>query len=65
MRATISLDEELLLEAQRLTRIRDRTTPIHEGLKTLIQRESARRLARLGRSEPQLRPIPRRRPAAA
>jgi hypothetical protein len=28
----------------------------------LIEREAARRLARLGGTEPQLRPIPRRRP---
>ncbi|MGH8578446.1 MAG: type II toxin-antitoxin system VapB family antitoxin, partial [Gammaproteobacteria bacterium] len=30
-----------------------------------IERESARRLARLGGSEPQLRPVPRRRPEHA
>jgi hypothetical protein len=39
----------------------ERTAVIREGLKALIERESARRLARLGGSEPQVKPIPRRR----
>jgi hypothetical protein len=42
-----------------------RTALIHEGLRALIERESARRLARLGGSEARLRPIPRRRPESA
>jgi Arc/MetJ family transcription regulator len=62
MRTTINLDEELVAVAQRVTGVQERTTLIHEGLKALIARESARRLARLGGSEPDLRPIPRRRP---
>jgi Arc/MetJ family transcription regulator len=62
MRTTINLDDELLEEAQRITGMKGRTALIHEGLRALIQRESARRLARLGGSEAQLRPIPRRRP---
>jgi len=61
MRTTINLDEELLAEAQRITGLKERTALIREGLKALIERESARRLARLGRSERSLRPIPRRR----
>jgi Arc/MetJ family transcription regulator len=63
MRTTINLDEELIAAAQRITGVKERTTLIHEGLKALIARESARRLARLGGSEPGLRPVPRRRPA--
>ena len=63
MRTTINLDEELIAVAQRITGVKERTTLIHEGLRALIARESARRLARLGGSEPDLRPIPRRRPA--
>lgn len=59
--ATINLDETLLAEAQRLTGLRERTALIREGLKALIERESARRLARLGGSEGALRPVPRRR----
>lgn len=64
MRTTLNLDERLLSEAQRLTGIDGRTTLVREGLRALIERESARRLARLGGSEPQLLPIPRRRTAA-
>jgi len=62
MRTTINLDDQLLGEAQRITGMKERTALIHEGLRALIERESARRLARLGGSEPGLRPVPRRRP---
>ncbi len=65
MRTTLNLDEALLEEAQRLTGMRERTALIHEGLRALIERESARRLARLGGSEPELQQVPRRRPNAA
>ena len=61
MRTTFNLDDDLLGEAQRLTGMTERTALIHEGLRALIQRESARRLAKLGASEPSLRPAPRRR----
>ena len=61
MRTTINLDETLLDEAQRITGLTERTALIREGLKALIERESARRLARLGGSEPQVKPVPRRR----
>jgi len=62
MRTTINLDDELLEEAQRITGTKERTALIHEGLRALIERESARRLARLGGSEAQLRAVSRRRP---
>lgn len=65
MRTTINLDEALLAEAQRITGLRERTALIREGLKALIERESARRLARLRGSERSLQPIPRRRPDPA
>jgi len=65
MRTTINLDDQLVTEAQRITGMKERTALIHEGLRALIGRESARRLARLGGSEPRLQPIPRRRSAAA
>ncbi len=54
MRTTINLDEELIAKAQRVTGTKGRTALIHEGLCALIARESARRLARLGGSEPRL-----------
>lgn len=61
MRTTINLDEALLEEAQRITGLTERSALIREGLKALIERESARRLARLGGSEPQIKPVSRRR----
>lgn len=54
MRTTINLDEQLLAEAQRITGMKERASLVHAGLRALIERESARRLARLGGSEPQL-----------
>jgi Arc/MetJ family transcription regulator len=64
VRTTINIDDALLDEAQRLTGMKERTAVVREGLRALIQRESARRLARLGGSEPELTRTPRRRPAA-
>lgn len=61
MRTTINLDTELVDTARKISGLTERTALIHEGLRALIQRESARRLARLGGSEPGLRPPPRRR----
>ena len=65
MRTTINLDDRLLTDAQRITGLTERTALIHEGLKALIERESARRLARLGGSEPRLRAVRRRRSSSA
>ncbi|MGB3680871.1 MAG: type II toxin-antitoxin system VapB family antitoxin [Rubrobacteraceae bacterium] len=65
MRTTINLDDRLLEEAKRITNLEGRTALVHEGLRALIERESARRLARLGGSEPGLHPVPRRPPEPA
>ncbi len=62
MRTTVNIDDELLAEAQRLTGITERAVLIRAALESLVQRECARRLARMGGSEPQLEDIPRRRP---
>lgn len=61
MRTTINIDDELLDKAIRLTGPMDRTAIVSEGLKALIERESARRLARLGGTQPALKAAPRRR----
>lgn len=61
MRTTLTLDDELLAQAQQISGLTERTQLIREALRALVQRESARRLARLGGAEPQLQPIPRRR----
>lgn len=62
MRTTLALDDDLVAEAQRLTGTQEKTALVRLALTALIERESARRLARLGGSEPSLRQIPRRRP---
>ena len=61
MRTTLALDDDLLVEAQRLTGATEKTALVREALRALIERESSRRLARLGGSEPALAEIPRRR----
>ncbi|MGQ0743863.1 MAG: type II toxin-antitoxin system VapB family antitoxin [Acidimicrobiales bacterium] len=61
MRTTLSLDDDLLAEAQRLTGTREKSALVREALHALIQRESARRLAQLGGTEPALSDVPRRR----
>jgi len=60
MRTTLALDDDLLAKAQALTGVSEKTALIREALRALIQRESAKRLALLGGSEPQLEDIPRR-----
>ena len=60
MRTTLNIDDELLAEAQRLTGLKEKVALVREGLRALVERESARRLAKLGGSEPQLKPVPRR-----
>lgn len=65
MRTTIALDDALLAEAQRLTGTTDKAPLVREALVALIERESARRLARLGGTEPDLAAPPRRRPATS
>ena len=60
MRTTLNIDDQLLGEAQRITGVTEKTALVREGLKALIERESARRLAKLGGSEPKLRYVPRR-----
>lgn len=61
MRTTVNLDDALLAKASKLTGPMDRTAILSEGLKALIERESARRLARLGGTQPGLKAAPRRR----
>jgi Arc/MetJ family transcription regulator len=61
MRTTLTIDDHLLAEAQRLTGVEEKSALVREGLRALIERESAQRLARLGGSEPHLEPTPRRR----
>ena len=59
MRTTVNLDESLLAKAIKLTGPLDRSALLHESLKALIERESAKRLAKLGGSQPKLKVAPR------
>jgi Arc/MetJ family transcription regulator len=59
--ATLALDDELLAKAQALTGLKEEPALVREALKALIERESARRLASLASSEPELESPPRRR----
>lgn len=61
MRTTVNIDDELLADAEEYTKIKERSTLVNAGLKALVEREAARRLARLGGTEPQFRAPPRRR----
>lgn len=64
MRTTIVLDDDQLARAQEFTGIKEKSQLVREALKALIERESARRLALLGGSEPDLKMLPRRRVGA-
>lgn len=61
MRTTVNIDDELLAKASKLVGPMERTAILSEGLKALIERESARRLARLGGTQPSIKAPPRRR----
>ena len=61
MRTTLVLDDDLLATARAYTGLEEKTALVREALKALIEREAARRLARLGGSEPDLEAPPRRR----
>jgi len=61
LRITLNIDDDLYAQAVELTGVKAKTTLLHESLKALVERESARRLAALGGTEPNLESIPGRR----
>jgi Arc/MetJ family transcription regulator len=61
MRTTVTLDDEMLAIAKELTNIDEKSALVREALKALIERESARRLARMGGSAPDAKAPSRRR----
>ncbi len=61
MRTTIALDDDLLTKAQAFTGLKEKSLLVHEALRALIERESAKRLSLLGGSEPKLVAPSRRR----
>jgi Arc/MetJ family transcription regulator len=62
VRTTLALDDDLVRIAQEFTGVAEKTALIREALKALIERESARRLASLGGTMPELKNVPRRWP---
>jgi Arc/MetJ family transcription regulator len=65
MRTTVALDDELVAKAQAFTGLKEKSSLLREALKALIERESARRLARLGGTQPELQLPPRSRTSPA
>jgi Arc/MetJ family transcription regulator len=63
MRTTLAIDDDLLGKAQAYTGLKEKSALVREALTALIEREAARRLARLAGSEPSLT-APRRRRTA-
>lgn len=61
VRTTVTLDDVLVARAEDLCGVKERGALLREALKALIERETARRLARLGGSEPEIMEVPRRR----
>ena len=63
MRTTLNIDDDLYAQAVELTGMQEKTALMREGLKALIERESAKRLAMLGGSDPLAALSPRRQSA--
>lgn len=63
MRTTLNIDDSLITSASELIGIKEKTTLVKLGLEALIERESSKRLAKLGGTEKGLKSIPRRRPS--
>ncbi len=62
MRTTLNIDDHLLTTASKLTGITEKTALVRAGLQALVSQENRKRLADLGKTQPHLRPVPRRRP---
>ena len=62
MRTTLNIDDDLLEQAAALTGLTEKTALVRESLRALIERETARRLAKLGGSDATAKAPLRRRP---
>jgi Arc/MetJ family transcription regulator len=61
MRTTIAIDDELFAKAREFAGIAEKAAVVREALKAYVERESARRLARMGGRMPKAKAPPRRR----
>ena len=62
MRTTIAIDDELFAKAQEFSGLTEKSAVVREALKAFVEREAARRLARLGGTQPNAKAPRRRRP---
>ena len=62
MRATTAIDDELFAKAQRFAGVTEKSAVVRQALKAFVEREAARRLARMGGIAPNAKAPPRRRP---
>lgn len=60
MRTPVTLDDALLELARTYTGIQETSALLQQALTKLVQKEAAKRLAKLGGSSPKLKPVPRR-----
>ena len=65
MRTTVTIDDELMEQAEELTGIVERSALLRTSLETLIRVEAGKRLALLGGSGPDAAAAPRNRAADA
>jgi Arc/MetJ family transcription regulator len=63
LRTTLNLDDALMEEAAAYAGVKEKTALLHEGLRALIQREAAARLAALGGKDTKAMAAPRRKSA--
>jgi Arc/MetJ family transcription regulator len=61
MRTTVAIDDELFAKAQEFAGVTEKSAVIREALKAFVEREAARRLARMGGTQPSAKAPPRRR----
>jgi Arc/MetJ family transcription regulator len=61
MRTTIAIDDDLFAKAQEFAGVTEKSAVIREALKAFVEREAARRLARMGGTMPGAKAPPRRR----
>jgi len=61
MRTTIAIDDELFAKAQKFAGVTEKSAVVREALKAFVEREAARRLARMGGTQSNAKAPPRRR----
>lgn len=61
MRTTVTLDDDLLSTAAEYSGIKEKSALINRALRTMVELEAGRRLARLGGTMPGFTPGPRKR----